>query len=75
MNIKRRKRLREILTTITDVSSEIETLRDEEDEARDNMPESFQDTDRYSESEEASDAMDSAIDSLNDAATSIEAVL
>ena len=48
---------------------------DEEDEARDNMPESLQESDRYTQSEEASEALCSAINSLAEASSALEEVV
>ena len=67
MNRQRRARLRAARTKLSEARDEIEAIRDEEDEARDNMPENLQDSDRYTESEECSEAMDAAISSIEEA--------
>jgi cell shape-determining protein MreC len=75
MNANRRKRLREILRKLEEAQSEIESVRDDEDEARDNMPESLQESDRYTFSAEASDAMDNAVGNVSEAISAIEEIM
>jgi uncharacterized membrane protein len=75
MNTNRRKRLREVLRKLDYARSEIESVREEEDEARDNIPEGLQESDRYTDSEEASEAMDVAIDNIGEAISAIEDVV
>ena len=67
MNNQRRKRIEEIAQQLDALHDELYDLSREEDEARDNMPESFQGTERYQVSEEASNALEAAADLLNDA--------
>lgn len=74
MNNERRGRLRNCRQTLnkikdelTDIRDEIESVRDDEDDARDNMPENLCESERYLRSEECSDAMDSAISSIEEA--------
>ena len=54
------------------IRDELETLRDEEDEYRENIPESLQGGEKYELSESASDSMNEALDSLDEAIGSIE---
>ena len=72
MNPNRRKRLLGLLKEVEEIRSQVETIRDEEDEARDNMPENLQGSDRFVNSEESSEALSTAEDYLNDAASAIE---
>ena len=51
---------------------ELETIRDKEDEYRENIPESLQGGEKYELSESASDSMNEALDSLDEAISSIE---
>ncbi len=76
MNDQRRSSIRKcikILQPLTtreeceDVKSTLEEILCDEDESRDNIPESLQDSDRYQISEEASDALEDAISSLEEA--------
>ena len=72
MNKVRRKALSEIAEQIGTLRGELETLRDEEDEYRENIPESLQGGEKYELSESASDSMNKALDSLDEAIGSIE---
>ncbi len=75
MNNQRRKKLEEIAGQLMDLQSDIEILRDEEQEVVDNMPENLQGSERYDIAEAAVDNLDSAcslieelIDYINSAA-------
>lgn len=82
MNKARRIRIQKQvirLESILDYKTELEDIRDEledtnmeEEMARDNTPESLQESDRYIESEEISDKIDSAIEFIENALTNIE---
>lgn len=67
------------LENILTIGSQIETIRDEledinmeEEMARDNTPESLQDTERYAESERISDCLENAIENLEEAVSLIQ---
>ena len=73
MNNDRRKALRkvaeefkELIGKLADCRMELETLRDEEQECLDNMPENLQGSDRYQAAEDAISAMDDAISTIED---------
>lgn len=74
MNNDRRKRIRAELTNLekamgllSDIKSALEDIRDEEQEAYDNMPESFQNGDKGEAAQAAIGELDSAIDALDGA--------
>ncbi len=67
MNDKRRKRIREVVARLESCSTDLESIKDEEDETRDNIPENLQNGDRYCESEECSDKIDDAISDIRSA--------
>jgi uncharacterized coiled-coil DUF342 family protein len=71
MNKDRRKaidalleRIEQLKTDIDALASEIETIKDEEQDYYDNMPESFQDGDKGQRAQEAIDALDNAQQTL-----------
>lgn len=73
MNAQRRKALADIMDRISNLADErddikgaLETLRDEEQESFDNMPEGLQQGDKGQAMEEAINALDDAISSLED---------
>ena len=72
MNTTRRKDLAKVIKTIEDAMSELECLKEEEEEYRDNMPENLQGSERYERADEACDNLDSAVSSLEEAITYIE---
>lgn len=72
MNRTRREKLRTLMARISDIRDELEAVCEEEDEARESMPENMQDGDRYAASEECSEAMTSGCSSLDEAIGYIE---
>ena len=72
MNKIRRKALQEIYDKLSDLREELETIKDEEDESRENMPENLQGSERYEQSETASGNIDEAMEYLSSACDSIE---
>lgn len=80
MNEIRRKSLREVVKCLRNMGDEalatahemLEDVANEEEEMRDTMPENLQGSDRYCDSEEASDYMEQALSAMDDIASSIE---
>lgn len=79
MNSNRRKSLRalsdklaELRGAIDDAKSELESLRDEETDYRDNMPDSLREGDKGQAADTACDALDSAVDSLDTIISELE---
>lgn len=72
MNKARRKKLEELYDIIYEAKDRLEMLHDEEEEYRDNIPENLQGSERYERAEEAVDALDSAVSSLEEALNYIE---
>ena len=52
--------------SISNIIAEIETIRDEEDETRESMPENLVGSERYATSEVASDTLQDTIDLLEE---------
>ena len=71
MNKDRRNRLSRLMDKLQEVIEELESIRDEEDECRGNMPENLQDSEHYGLSEMASQNMEEALDYLDSASESI----
>ena len=72
MNKERRKRLEEIQTKINTLLCEIEEIRNEEESAYENLPESLQDSERGENMQEAIDTLQNVYDELEQAASYIE---
>lgn len=75
MNKLRRKSLQEIFDKLSDLREEIESIKDKEDESRENMPENLQGSERYEQSETASYNMDEAMEYISSACDSIESAM
>lgn len=75
MNNERRKQIKEAILQINTVSDKLDSIKDYEDEARENIPESFEYTDAYQKSEECSDALSDAVSDLQAVAAALEDIL
>ena len=60
MNNRRRKELCAIMCRIATIAIELEAIRDDEDECRDNIPENLRESKRYERAEDAVCALDDA---------------
>ncbi len=66
MNAKRRNKLAQIALQLDGLRTQLESLRDEEQEAFDNLPDNIKDTDRGEAAAEACEALDNAVSALED---------
>jgi len=66
LNKVRRTQIQRVSDSISNIIAEIETIRDEEDEARESMPENLVGSERYETSEVASDTLQDTIDLLEE---------
>lgn len=71
MNKQRRKELASILNDLEDLRSRLEAVSEEEQEAFDNIPENLWGSERYEKAEEAVDALEEALSSIEDIADSL----
>lgn len=67
MNKQRRKEIDRIVRKLEALQVDLQYVLEEEQEAYDNTPESLQESDRYTESEEAISAMEDADGSIQEA--------
>lgn len=72
MNKARRKRIQELKDKLLDLLTEIEGIKDDEQEAYDSLPESLQDGEKGSKMSEAVDNLDSAYSSLEEVGEYLE---
>ena len=72
MNNSRRKRLAEIQERLQDIMSALDEIRNEEQEAYDNLPESIQYSERGDVMTDAIDNIDEAVSTLEDVDTYID---
>lgn len=75
MNNTRRKALAVIHNELEDLAERLEEIIAEEQEALDNIPESFQGSDRYQSAEEAISNLEEALDNLGSAYEQIEEII
>lgn len=71
MNNLRRRKIDKISAQLQQLKDQLEELLQEEQEAFDNIPEAFQDTDRYTEAEEKLDYLDGAFGGLEEVIDSL----
>lgn len=74
MNRIRRKQLSDLIDKLYVIQSDLECLKDEEGEYRDNIPENLQNSERYEKADNACDSLDSALSSLEEMIEYIEEV-
>ena len=72
MNLARKKQIAALTLELDALRTKFETLRDEEQEAYDNMPESLQSSDRGTQSETWCDALDTVVINLEDSMFELE---
>lgn len=66
MNKKQRKQLQDLCSQVGDIKCEVETIRDEEQEKIDNLPDSLQGSSKEDEYQEGIDALEEIISSLEE---------
>ncbi|MCY4600928.1 MAG: hypothetical protein OXF27_13530 [Acidobacteria bacterium] len=72
MNKDRRKRLGELNQRLDAIAADLETIRDEEQDAYDNLPEAFQDGAQGEAMQESIDAMAETQDRIEEQAGEID---
>ena len=72
MNSTRIKALMKLIDRLGDLRGDLDTIRNEEKEYRDSMPEDQQESARYLRSEEAICSLELALEDLDDAVSFIE---
>lgn len=74
MNKQRRHRLGKAFNLIIEAEEILEEVKQEEDEARENLPDNFRDGDRGQQMQDAIDMIDEAIGYCQDAESVIEQI-
>ena len=72
MNKVRRKSLERIGDQLAILKEELAEILEDEQAARDNIPESLQDSPQYEKADEACDQIEAAVDALEEAMAQIE---
>lgn len=66
MNNQRRKELDKIYEGFEEMKYKLESILEDEETYRDNIPENLQGSERYETADEACDALSSAVDSVDE---------
>jgi len=74
MNAQRRARIGAILTKLNDLAEEIESIKDEEQDYYDNMPESLQGGEKGEAAQNAITALENAKDNTDCACSELEGI-
>lgn len=72
MNKARRNKLKEIISTLQTCYDDLNSLKEDEDYARENVPENLQNSESYTASEESSDTMEDALSDIQGVIDSLE---
>ncbi len=75
MNKERRKSIERIVDKLNEIQADLAWVRNDEEEAYDNLPEGIQSSERGDSMEEAIDAMDNADGSLQEAIDYLEELI
>lgn len=72
MNRQRRKRIADVQSTLIAMQAEVDCIRDEEQEALDNLPESLQEAEKGERMQECIDLLEEVSDSIGDAVDNLD---
>ena len=72
MNKTRRNKLKEIISALQTCYDDLNSLKDDEDYARENVPENLQGSEAYTASEGSSDTMEDALSDIQGVIDSLE---
>ena len=72
MNKKRRENIAKAVAILTTAFQIVESIRDEEQDCIDNMPENLEYSERYEKMENAVDKLDDAMSSIEEAKDALE---
>lgn len=75
MDNKRRSRLRKAIGMLSNVTTTVESVCDEEQDCMDNYPENLQGSERFERMEDAVDNLNDALEKLEEAKEHIEAAI
>lgn len=75
MNKVRRNALEQIIVKLTECRTELENLKDEEQECFDNLPEALQDSEKGEAMQENADDLEDACDTIDCVMDTIEEVI
>ena len=74
MNQQRRTKTKAVIRRLNECIDDLSTIKEDEDDARDNIPENLQEGEAYHASEECSDKLEDAISWIKDVVDSLETI-
>jgi hypothetical protein len=74
MNAQGRKEIAKYIASLKEIKSKLESMKDDEEEKYDNMPEGLQDSERGEKMQESIDALDNACTCLEDTIDSLNEI-
>lgn len=75
MNAERRKRIKYVINDIDDIISALDEIRNDEQDAYDNLPENFQESEKGEAMLENIDSLDIAMSNLEDVQNDLDLLL
>ena len=72
MNATRRKKITKLSEQLSDLLESLQTIQEEEENARDGIPESMWESERYERAEAACDCLEEATDALQEVLEKLE---
>ena len=74
MNAQGRKEIAKYIAVLEEIKNKLETMRDEEENKFDNMPEGLQDSERGEAMQEAMEQLEMACDSLDEVISDLQEI-
>lgn len=74
MNKLRRNRIKQVIAQLGTCTNDLESVKDEEEEARENTPENLQGGEAYCESEASSGKIEDALSDIQSAVSTLEEI-
>ncbi len=74
MNAQGRKEIAKYIASLNEIKDKLDSMRDDEEEKYDNMPEGLQDSGRGEQMQEAIDALENACTGLDEAIDSLKEI-
>lgn len=75
MNKQRRNAIERVIDTLTNMQSELDNIREEEQDAYDNLPEGIQDSERGESMYENIDTLETAYNDLDDIISNLQELI
>jgi len=75
MNKARRKEIADLISQLEELKEEIASVRQDEEDYMDSIPENLQGSEKYEKAEEATYNLDEAVNSIDEAICSLETAM